>query len=688
MPGQARKGRSTSAPAPRVPVPPGIRCIEHQWIPVRDGTRLSARIWLPEDAGERPVPALLETTPYRKDDITSPGDAARHGYFAQHGYASVRLDIRGSGDSEGILLDEYLAQEQQDALDVIAWLARQPWCTQRVGMFGYSWGGFAALQVAARRPPELAAIIAVSSSDDRFGEDVHYLGGSVLAHYLLSWATTMGIYATLPPDPAVVGDAWRERWQERLRGARPMIEPWLSHQRRDGYWRHGSVSEDPAAIRCPVYAIGGWADGYRGTVLRLLEQLDVPCKGLIGPWSHHYPNEAIPPGPAIGFLQECLRWWDHWLKDIDTGIMDEPPLRVWLQDAVRPRSSYQVRPGRWLAEPAWPSPNLAVRRLFLAPAGLRGAPAGEAPVTVATPQTTGLLAGDWDPFGNPADLPPDQRAEDGCSVTFTSEPLTAPVAILGEPQVVLALAADQPVALLAVRLCDVWADGASALITRGLLNLTHRAGSERPRPLRPGRRDNVTIPLKAIAQVVPAGHRLRVSVSSTYWPWAWPSPAAAAITLFTGPECHLELPVRTGYEQAAQPAGFDPPAEAAAPETVTLAFRPGNYELAASLGQSRYQLVHRYPEFHVRWPHSGIELSWVEPDTFTIISDDPLSARVDCYRSATLARGDGWRVRLEASSAMTADAEHFFVTTSLHAFDQDTCVFADARSFRVRRDHG
>jgi hypothetical protein len=253
--------------------------------------------------------------------------------------------------------------------------------------------------------------------------------------------------------------------------------------------------------------------------------------------------------------------------------------------------------------------------------------------------------------------------------------------------VVLALSADQPVALLAVRLCDVWEDGASALITRGLLNLTHRAGSEHPRPLRPGSRETVTIPLKAIGQVVPAGHRLRVSVSSTYWPWAWPSPATAVITLFTGPGCRLELPARTSWEEASSPAEFGPPEEAAHPETVTLAFRPGDYELAASLGQDRYQLVHRYPEFHVRWPHSGTELSWVEPDTFTIMSDDPLSARVDCYRSATLARGD-WSVRLEASSAMTADAGQFFVTTSLTAFEQQACVFSGAWSFRIPRDHG
>jgi hypothetical protein len=330
---------------------------------------------------------------------------------------------------------------------------------------------------------------------------------------------------------------------------------------------------------------------------------------------------------------------------------------------------------------------VTARQWFLAPSGLVPRAAAEAPVTVATPQATGLFAGDWDPFGNPADLPPDQRAEDGCSVTFTSGVLPEPVAIVGQPRVVLAVASDQPAALLAVRLCDVWEDGASALITRGLLNLSHRGGSEDPRPMRPGARETVTVPLKAIAQVLPAGHRLRIAVSTTYWPWAWPSPVPAVITLFTGGECRLELPLRAGWEDAPAPPDFGPPEEALRPETVTSEFRPGDYELSASLGANRYQLTHRYPEFRVRWPHSGIELAWAEPDTFTITGDDPLSARAECHRSATLAR-DGWRVRLQAASEMTADAAQFFVTSSLHAYEGDSCVFAGAWSHRVPRDHG
>jgi uncharacterized protein len=664
----------------------GVRRIDHTWIPLADGTRLAARIWLPEPMDDGPVPALLEAIPYRKNDLSASGDAARHAYFAAHGYASVRVDIRGSGDSDGVLDDEYTAQEQRDAVEVIAWLAAQPWCSGRVGMFGVSWGGFAALQVAALRPPELGAIITVSSSDDRYADDVHYMGGCVLAYFMLSWATTMHLFATLPPDPDVVGPEWRERWQERLEKARPMIEAWLGHQRRDEFWQHGSICEDYAAVDCPVFAVGGWADGYRNTVFRLLQHLACPRLGLIGPWSHHYPEEPVPPGPAIGFLQEALRWWDHWLKDRDTGIMDEPMLRSWMQDAAEPRPTYDERPGRWVGEPSWPSPNVSGRTLALTAAGGLGEADGRpATLAVRSPQSHGAHAGDWDPFGNPADLPPDQRAEDGKAVTFTSEPLDAPVAILGRPRVVLELAADVAQALVAVRLCDVDESGASALITRGLLNLSHRNGHDRPEPLTPGEVVHVAVDLKAIGQIVPAGHRIRVAVASTYWPWAWPSPEPATLTLHLGGATALELPVRDMDAAGAPIGGFGAPERAPRPASATLHLEPGNHLISEDVAAGRHQLVHAYPTHHTLDLESGIEVRWREPDTFTVVEGSPLSAQVRCERSVTLGRGD-WSVRLEADATMTADADAFHVTHQLRAYEGEVPAYAGAWSFRLPRD--
>ncbi|MCB2174053.1 CocE/NonD family hydrolase, partial [bacterium] len=290
--------------------PHQIKKIENVWIPMPDGVRLAARLWLPRDSETTPVPAILEYIPYRKRDSTRSRDTQIYSYFAGHGYAGVRVDIRGSGDSDGVLLDEYLQQELDDGLAILQWLERQPWCNGRIGMMGISWGGFNGLQIAALRPPQLKAVISVSSTDDRYADDVHHMGGCLLGDNL-SWASTMFSYNSCPPDPAVVGGRWRDMWFARLRGSGLWLEKWLRHQRRDAYWRHGSVCEDFAAIQCPVMAVSGWADGYSNAVFRLLEGLSVPCRGLVGPWGHKYPHVG-QPGPAIGFLQEAVRWWDTW----------------------------------------------------------------------------------------------------------------------------------------------------------------------------------------------------------------------------------------------------------------------------------------------------------------------------------------------------------------------------------------
>ena len=256
-----------------------VREIENVWIPLSDGARLAARLWLPEDAERDPVPAILEYLPYRKRDFTATRDELTHAYFAGHGYACIRVDLRGSGDSECLLWGEYLKQEQDDALEVIDWIARQPWSTGAVGMIGISWGGFNGLQVAARRPPALKAIITVCSTDDRYADDVHYIGGALLQNNL-TWGSTMLAYMTRPPDPALVGERWREMWLERLRNLPLLVAEWLGHQRRDEFWKHGSVCEDFSDIMCAVYAVGGWTDGYPNAIPRLLAGLEGTPQGL------------------------------------------------------------------------------------------------------------------------------------------------------------------------------------------------------------------------------------------------------------------------------------------------------------------------------------------------------------------------------------------------------------------------
>ena len=303
--------------------------------------------------------------------------------------------------------DEYALQEQDDALEVIAWLAAQPWCSGAVGMMGISWGGFNALQVAARRPPALKAIITICSTDDSYRDDVHYMGGVPLRAGF-GWASFLFGAMCHPPDPVLVGDRWRAMWLERLNNLPLFLEPWLRHQRRDDYWKHGSVCEDYGAIQCPVYAVGGWTDGYTNAIPRLLMHLAVPRKGLIGPWAHAYPYFALP-GPQIGFLQEALRWWDHWLKNIETGVMDEAMLRAWMTESVEPASYHEELPGRWIAESTWPSPNTSVHRLFITDDGLQADSVRLTPREVCSPQTVGKNGGAWCPFGRGGDQAGDQQ---------------------------------------------------------------------------------------------------------------------------------------------------------------------------------------------------------------------------------------------------------------------------------------
>lgn len=672
----------------RTDFPRVVREIAHVWIPLADGAKLAARIWLPEDAEEQPVPAILEYIPYRKNDGTVTRDALMHPYIAGYGYAAVRVDMRGSGDSDGILYDEYLPQEQDDALEVLAWLAAQPWCTGAVGIIGKSWGGFNGLQIAARRPPELKAVISVCSTDDRYADDVHYMGGCVLAADALPWASTMLAYNALPPDPAVVGERWRAMWYDRLGRTPPFIEAWLTHQRRDAFWKHGSVCEDYAAITCPVYAVGGWADAYTNAIPRLLTGLFGPRKGLIGPWAHLYPHQGVPE-PAIGFLQECLRWWDYWLKGVETGIMDEPQLRVWMPDAVEPSPFYAERPGRWVAEPSWPSPNIQPYRYMLDEGALTADTAdtdaaAESRLDCLGAQATGIDAGVWCPYGQRTDWPPDQRAEDGRSLTFTSAPLTERMEILGFPDVTLSVAADRPNALVAVRLCAVAPTGASTLVTRGLLNLTHRDSHERPTPLEPGRRYTVTARLDATAYALPPGHRWRVAVSPTYWPWAWPSPEPVTLSVFTGEDSQLTLPVRTPRPQDAEPRAFEP-AEGAAPAAVEALRADTNVAtVSRDVATGRVTLsVETAEGYRIR--ADGLEYDAVSTDTYSIVEGEPLSATVRCDRAITVARGS-WSTRVQTRSTMSADARQFHVTNAIDAYEGPVRVVAKTWAVSIPRD--
>ena len=643
-----------------------IDVIEDMGIHMPDGCRLSARVWRPTDANETPVPVILEYLPYRKRDGTVARDSLTHPYFAQRGYACVRVDMRGNGDSQGIMEDEYTEQELSDGEAVIAWLAAQPWCNGSVGMMGISWGGFNGLQLAERAPDALKAVITLCSTVDRYADDIHYKGGCLLNENM-GWGSTMWAYSSRPPDPMLVGDDWRDMWLQRLQAEPYLPITWLNHQTRDAYWRHGSVCENYDGIRAAVLAVGGWGDAYKNAVPQLVEHLSAPVKGIVGPWVHKYPHFAAPE-PRIGFLQEALRWWDRWLKGIDTGVENDPAYSVYLMDGVRPQTWYEHRPGRWVNEPDWPMGPMVQQFQFATNNQLADTATALTDI-VASPQDCGMDGGEYCAIWLGPEQPGDQRADDAKSLCYTSGPMETDVDIIGAPTVTITFQSDQPQAQIAVRLNHIHADGAATRITYGVMNLTHLAGHDQVRELEPGKTYQVDVALDHIAYRLPQGDRLRISVSTSYWPLLWPMPHAATLTVTQGT---LHLPISQHGENAERV--FPDPDAAPAWQTQTL--RPANNERRRETdlktGITRLEIIDDFG--CVQDADHGMIIEAIAREWWDIHPDDPLSARGKTHWTERRAR-DGWDTRTETYATMWADQTHFHISARLEAYENDRLIF-------------
>jgi hypothetical protein len=499
-----------------------------------DGVELAATLYLPEPA-DGPQPCILEALPYRKDDLTSGSRPEYQRLVSEHSYAVCRLDLRGTGSSGGEASDEYPAIEQRDLAAVISWLAGQDWCTGAVGMYGTSYSGFNSLQMACERPPELKAVVAIFATDDRYTDDVHYRGGALKLLDLVDYCHYMTPMNALPPVPARWGEHWREEWRARIDAHEPWLFTWLEQQCDSAYWRHGSVRPDYARIACPVLLVAGWADGYRNNSFRTLEALreaGVPHRLLAGPWAHA-STETTAPGPRIDLVPEMAAWWDRWLRGIDNGVDDGSPQRpavtCFVRSSTRPAPDLDSSAGEWIRE-EWPSPRVTVRELALS----------ERPPYAVRPDT-GVDA--WiDCAGHlPYGQSMDQRFDDAASLTWEWD--AEELRLLGYPVARLRLSADQPVAGVSVKLCDVFPDGTSALVARGSLNLSHRDGSDAPTPVEPGTPYDVEVLLDACAYAFAPGQRLRLSVAGADWPNTAAPPAPLTLTVHGG---GLELPVHIG----------------------------------------------------------------------------------------------------------------------------------------------
>jgi len=550
-------------------------------------------------------------------------------------------------------------------------------------MIGISWGGFNGLQIAAMRPPALKAIVTLCSTDDRYADDVHYMGGCLLGEQL-SWASNMFGRSTLPPDPANVGDRWRAMWKERLEGSGLWLKNWTEHQTRDDFWKHGSVCEDWRDIRIPVFAVSGWADGYCRSVFRLMESLQGPKKGLIGPWAHHYPHLG-KPGPAIGFLHEELRWWDQWLKQRDTGIMDEPMLCLYMQDNVGPKGWYADRPGRWVVEPSWPSPNIARTQFRLGADGSLSADGGHPHGSLdhCSPLDVGMASGKWCGYSKPGDAPLDQRREDAGSLCFETAPLEHPLEMAGDANLTLELSVDRPVAQVAARLVDVDPDGRATRVCYGVLNLTHRDSHEAPEPLEPGKFYRVTVPMKHVAQRFPAGHRIRLAISTSYFPMIWPAPEPVRLTLHTAGS-KLELPLRTPTSRDEAVPAFTPPESGPALATEMLE-QPDTYwriiENAAT-GEVEMQLADGAGTYRIL--RNGLEVRSQGYESFRVMPDDPTSATGTVSWEFGLPRGD-WRMRSKTHTELTSDRENFNIRARMQVWEGDELIHEQYWDERIPR---
>lgn len=652
--------------------------VEHLWIPMEDGCRLSARLWLPANWSEyaHPTPAILEYIPYRKRDMVRARDERNHPVFASHGYACLRVDMRGSGDSEGQMDDMYSSHELDDALAVIDWISAQNWCDGNVGMMGTSWGGTSALQAAARKPAALKAIIAVCATNNRFADDIHHMGGCLITD-TLEWGASLPAILALPPGPGI--ENWRARWLDRLEKLEFPLQHWIAHETNDEYWRWGSVAQQPGSIECPVLAIGGWSDRYSNSVMNLMADNPESCWGIVGPWGHHYPD-AANPGPAMLFQQQALAWWDHWLKAVDNDVEALPHLRVWCPRFQSPADYLKIRQGEWISEVDWPSTGVEDQSCAVHPLIESGSNNGWH--SIPSEIRVGRASGDTGYFGRPGGLPLDQCEDDDHSLLFESAPLSTDLQVLGHLSLNLAVRSQHEISTLVARISEVTSEGEVNRVTYTVRNL---ALDEDGLPSNSGHANtqrSICLNFHNIAYQFSRGNRLRIALSSAYWPIAWPSPKLARIDVKTD-SLHLNLPLRRSKQKYQD--GYLEQMEGTSADSKMLA--PGierQFEKDTETG------IHRY-----RWhtpltfrdhPQVGIRIGAETSAEFTIDPADPLSANSRFRHSLTI-EYEGQTIQSIGEVSFSATESHFLPQGSIRVIENGGEIFARCWSPEIPRHH-
>lgn len=647
------------------------------WIPVSDNVRLSARVWRPNVLHR--VPVVVEIIPYRHRDGTLPVDERIHPFFAGHGIAAVRVDLRGSGDSDGILVDEYLPQEQDDAVAVIEWAAKQPWSNGNVGMTGLSWGGFGSLHAAARNPDALKAIVAIGATVDRYNDDVHYKNGCLLNENF-GWGTSLTAFTTRPPDPMAVGEKWRSIWLDRLENLNFFAAKWFEHQTYDDYWKHGSVRECFEDIEVPVMIVSGWNDLYVNALPELLENLKGRCHAVCGPWAHHFPHLGTP-GPSYDYLGDALAWWQRWLNDdAPTGDCAKTHL-AFIKDSSFPNPSALRVPGRWIEEKEWPSPSIIMSQFFLADGVLVSETVDAPALDVHSAVETGYTAGEWVPHCSGLEINGCQSQIDGQSTCFDGDTLHKPIEILGRPEFSLSLKSDAPTGQLIVRLCDISPDGSSELVSIGMVNLAHRNGNEHIAPMPVGENQKIHLKLDHTAHRFLPGHRVRLALSTAYWPFVWPEADNPVLTLGNSPAI-LSLPVRSHQDDEAveldQPVAPSP-SDLSEHRSATSVRR---FSFDQEQGLTILEIHDDLGE--ITFNCHGLTTSAVKSERYSIATGDPLSSEAHIGWEFEYSRSD-WKIRTSTETTMTCDRHHYFLSATVIAFENDNCVFQRDFSHKIRR---
>jgi len=669
---------------------PAVRVIENTYIRMADGAQLAARVFLPSSSAALACGAVLEYIPYRKRDGYRYRDDVVGPFLAKAGIALVRVDIRGTGESDGVMIDEYLPIEQSDALAVIEWIARQPWCNGNVGMRGISYGSFTALQAAAKAPPALKAIVSACGTEQRYLDDVHYRGGCLISDQF-TWAMEWQVVLRAPPDPAIVGaDRWRAMWAERLEASGPLTILWNEHQTLDEKWQNGSI-HDYAAIRCAIYNVAGMLDSYLPSATRMMERApQVPQKALIGPWAHKWPGYPDPPnhhgvpsaaangnpGPGVDWLPIEVRWWRHWLAGDSNGIMQEPQIWAFREDLPAGSSYPHDTPGSWVSEHSWPSPRIKPQTWFMNNRELQLHPTDRMQLSHRSDLTIGFANPQSDASGDPTSWWRNQAQDDVKCLCFDSVPLEAPLDIMGVPVFLIRVRSDQPVAKICARLTELTPDGRSHFVTYALLNLTHRNSHENPAALVPGEDYDVRIEAQFACYRFAKGSRIRIALSETWWPVVWPSPAMVTLTITTAVS-RVELPVRPTQPGERPPfhvyrdryaADTGAPAPYADPMfDVIITGEPGSRTFSLTEGSVQPQ--------GERIDGTGTVYKEAYQERRSIRENDPNSAEMEAT-AINIYERDDWNVTLRASCSCKSTPTDFISAETFEAREGDKVIFS------------